>query len=304
MKMLRRAGTALLIALAACTDAGPRELVGPEGAKPAQNQVVTTMNICCSATLYKGATYQVYVDIYDQNYQPMNNQTVYWSHGNNGVAIIWGSGHNVTVEAANVGTTTIYASAGTLTRSVTLTVIAAPVVTTVQVTPSPVSLQVGQTRQLTATAYSQYNQVMSGKTATWSTDHSGVASISSGGNLQGVSTGSTTARATIDGVTGTTSVSVTPALYVSLSGTFMITSAGTYDWTASASGGNGTFYYQWEVDWWDTPFEGYVAVDTGNPLYMTLDGCDGGFDLRVKVTSGGSVTYSNLQTVENYAYCW
>lgn len=303
--VLWRAGAAaLLMALGGCTaDAGVRNIAGPDSAKPLQNHVAA-VNVCCSKTVYKGTTTAMEAYVYDWNNQRLFNESVLWTHSANGVASTTGAGNVVYIDAVAVGTTTIYAEVEGKLGSATLTVIAAPVVTSVQVTPSSVSLQVGQSQQLTAKAYDQYGNVMSGKTATWSIDHSTVASLSSGGSLQGVATGSTTARATIDGVTGTASVSVTPALYVSLSGTSMITSAGTYSWTASASGGDGTFSYQWEVDWNDTPFEGFVPIDTGNPFYMNIDGCDGSFEVRVRVSSGGSVTYAGGHFVENYASCW
>lgn len=304
MRRLATAAAALLAALGGCTaDAGVRNIAGPEGAEPLQNHV-SYVNVCCSKTVYRGTTTTMEAFVYDWTSQRLFNQGVFWTHSANGVASTTGTGDVVYINAVAVGTTTIYANVEGKIGSATLTVIAPPVVTTVQVTPSSASLQVGQSRQLTAKAYDQYGNVMSGKTATWSIDHPSVASISSGGNLQGVSTGSTTARATIDGVTATASVSVTPALYVSLSGTSMITSAGTYSWTASASGGNGSFSYQWEVDWNDTPFEGFVPIDTGNPFYMNVDGCDGSFEVRVRVSSGGSVTYASGHFVENYASCW
>lgn len=304
MKRPWRMGTALLVALAAaCTDGGPRNVAAPEDVGPAQNHVAH-VDVCCSKTVYQGSTTFMEAYVYNWSSQRIFNETILWSHSGNGVASTWGSSDVVQISAVAVGTTTIYANIEGKIASATLTVIAAPVVTTVTVTPSSASLQVGQTQQLTAKAYDQYGNLMSGKTATWSIDHSSVASVSSSGSLQGVSVGSTTARATVDGVTGTASVSVTPALYVSISGTSMITSAGTYSWTASASGGNGSFSYQWEVDWNDTPFEGFVPIDTGNPFYMSLDGCDGSFEVRVRVSSGGSVTYAGGHFVENYASCW
>jgi hypothetical protein len=298
MKRLREAGAALLLALAACTDAGPRDLAGPEDARPALNQVVTTVNICCSATLYKGSSYQVYLNIYDQNGQPMYNQGVYWYHGNNGVASIWGSGHAVTVNAVNVGSTTIYALVGGITRSVNLTVIAAPVVTTVTVTPSPVSVQVGASRQLTAKAYDQYNNLMSGKTATWTIDNSSVATVSSGGNLQGVAVGSTTVRATIDGVQGTASVGVQPQLSVSISGPLWVNNPGTQTWTANASGGNGTYSYRWYVEWNTSPTLDVLGTGSTESLY--IDGNSPSFFIVTVEVTSGTQTVSASEGVCNF----
>ena len=292
MSVLRRAGAALLVVLAACSDGGQRNLAGPEDARPGLSQI-TTVNICCSTTLYKGASYQVYLNIYDEYGQPMSNQSVYWWHSANGVAAIWGSGHSVMVEAVNVGTTTIYASTGGMTRSVNLTVIAAPVVSTVQVTPSPVSLQVGQSRQLTAKAYDQYGQLMSGKTATWSIDHSSIATLSSGGSLQGVSLGSTTARATVDGVTGTASVTVQPQLSVSISGPLTVNSPGQQTWTATASGGSGTYTYRWSVEWNTSPTPDILGTSDTESFYVD-EYTPTYFIVAVEVTSGGQTVVNQV----------
>ena len=292
MNVLRKAGVALLVALASCTDGGPRNLAGPDDARPGLSQI-TTVTICCSTTLYRGASYQVYVNIGDENGQPMYNQSVSWWHSANGVAAIWGSGHSVMVEAVNVGTTTIYASVGGMTRSVNLTVIAAPVVSTVQVTPSSLSLQVGQSQQLTANAYDQYGQLMSGKTATWSIDHSSIATLSSGGSVQGVSLGSTTARATIDGVTGTQTVTVQPQLSVSISGPLTVSSPGQQTWTAAASGGSGTYTYRWSVEWNTNPTPDLLGTSDMESLYVD-EYTPTYFIVAVEVTSGGQTVVKQV----------
>ena len=107
------------------------------------------------------------------------------------------------------GGATIYAYSGGYSASAYVYVSPPPapaVVTSVTVTS--VSVSPGQSAQLTARAYDQYGNQISGKTATWSIDDPGIAIISSSGVVTGQALGSTTARATIDGVAGAGTVSV------------------------------------------------------------------------------------------------
>jgi alpha-tubulin suppressor-like RCC1 family protein/uncharacterized protein YjdB len=73
---------------------------------------------------------------------------------------------------------------------------------------------------LTATARDAADSVISGKTITWLTDDSSVASISPSGILQGRARGSTAVRARVDGVEGaTTATVVMPVVLVKIAPT-------------------------------------------------------------------------------------
>ena len=85
---------------------------------------------------------------------------------------------------------------------------AAPVVS-VEVTPASASLLVGETVQLTATALNAEGEALPGRIATWSTDAPSVASVSSNGLVRAEGQGSATITATIEGKTGTSSITVT-----------------------------------------------------------------------------------------------
>jgi hypothetical protein len=285
--MKRRLSTtgALLVALAACTDASPRTPVGPDGAAPAMAHV-SSVHVCCPATVYEGARYDVWADVYDNQGQPLYNQPVYWSTSGNGVASIAGISNYAEVTAVAPGTTTFYALVDGLWASTSLTVLARPRVTTVQITPSPVKVQVGESRQLTARVYDQYGNQMTGQTVAWSIDHPSVASLGSGGMLQGAAVGTTTARATVSGVTGTASVTVEPYFAVSISGPLTVTTAGEYNWTATATGGTGGYSYRWWIEWNSAPGQldehgtastATLWVDEYTPSY---------FILYVEATSG------------------
>lgn len=298
--MNKIAGMATLLAmtLAGCTDAGSGKLIGPDYAKPGMSHV-SSISVCCPATVYEGVKYDVWADIYDNQGQPLYNQMVYWSTSGNGVASVAGISNHAEVTALAAGTTTIYANVDGLWASTTLTVLARPRVTAVQITPSPVNVQVGQTQQLTARAYDQYGNLMSGKTATWSIDNSSVATLSSSGSLQGAAVGTATARATIDGVTGTASVTVEPYFTVSISGPLTVTTAGEYTWTASASGGSGSYSYRWWIEW-NTSNGQRDEHGTGSTATLWVDEYTPSFFILYVEATSGSQTITSQTGVCNF----
>ena len=87
----------------------------------------------------------------------------------------------------------------------------APVVTTVSVSPSTASVQVGATTSLNATVKDQNGIAMTGQTVTWSSDKTGTATVNSSGVVSGVAAGSATITAASSGKSGTATITVTAA---------------------------------------------------------------------------------------------
>lgn len=75
-------------------------------------------------------------------------------------------------------------------------VVQPPVVATVTVTPSPVTLAVGGTQQLTATAYDAANQPIANVAFTWASSASAVATVSSSGLVTAIAEGDAQISAT------------------------------------------------------------------------------------------------------------
>src|SRR6185369_486590 len=71
-----------------------------------------------------------------------------------------------------------------------------PVVTSVTVTPSNSTMNVGQTAQLSATSIDQNGAVMSGQTIGWTSSNAAVAKVSTTGLVTAVAAGSATIKAT------------------------------------------------------------------------------------------------------------
>jgi len=83
-------------------------------------------------------------------------------------------------------------------------------VATVALTPNPVTLASGTTQQLTATVKNSLGTVLSGKPVTWTSSVPAVASVSGTGLVTGDTVGKTLVTATVQGVAGTDSITVTP----------------------------------------------------------------------------------------------
>lgn len=83
-----------------------------------------------------------------------------------------------------------------------------PSVATVDILGPTADLQIGGTAQLSATAKDAKGNTLTGKTVTWSTSSGTIATVSSGGLVTGVSAGTASITASIDGKTASRTVTV------------------------------------------------------------------------------------------------
>ncbi len=114
------------------------------------------------------------------------------------------------------GTATITATSGTINGSAPLTVSAA-VLTSISVSPASPSIAAGTTQQFTATGnYSDGSTQNLTSTATWSSSQTSVATVAAGGLAIGVDAGTSTITATSGSITGTTVLTVSQAVLVSI----------------------------------------------------------------------------------------
>ena len=130
------------------------------------------------------------------------------------------SGSQGRATAATTGTTTISATLGTISGSTTLTV-TAPTLVSIDITPASPTITQGTTIQLTATGtYTDSSTQNITTTVTWDSSNKGVGTVSNTAGSQGLASaltvGSTTISAIMAGVTGTTTLTVTNALLVSI----------------------------------------------------------------------------------------
>jgi hypothetical protein len=176
----------------------------------------------------------------------------------------------------------------------------APVVS-VEVTPASADLLVGGTVQLTATALNAEGEPLPGRTATWATDAPSVATVSTTGLVKGEGAGSATITATIEGKSGTSSVTVTvntvPVASVEVTpATTSVAVGGTVQLTATAKDAAGQPLtgraFTWSSDAQSIATVSASGLVTGHAegpatITATSEGKSG--TSRVTVTSGGQL---------------
>jgi len=157
-----------------------------------------------SATVAVGATQQLSATPLDANGNPLSGRAVTWVSGNTAVATVSSSG---LVTAVAAGSVTITATSEGKTGSSAITV---PVpVASVAVSPASATVSAGASVQLTATPLDANGNALSGRTVTWASGNTAVATVSTNGLVTGVGGGSAAITATSEGKTGTSAVTVT-----------------------------------------------------------------------------------------------
>ncbi|HSA57548.1 MAG TPA: Ig-like domain-containing protein [Gemmatimonadaceae bacterium] len=159
----------------------------------------------------------------------------------------------------------------------------APTVSSVELTPSSVSVQVGATAQLTAVARDGSGSAISAVTMGFTSLNTGIATVSASGIVTGVAGGLTKVIATSSGKSDTTTVTVTtlstapavrPGYYVAPNG--LSTNDGSYSrpWNlATALSGAGGRVQPGDTVWMRTgtykgDFRGAVSGTSGRPVVL------------------------------------
>ncbi len=146
---------------------------------------------------------------------------VTWSSSSQGVATISNAAGSIGLATPVApGTSTIGAALGTLSGSTILTVTSATL-NSISVTPANPSIAEGTTQLFTATgSYSDGSTFDLTQTATWASSMTSVATISNAAGTKGKASaagvGTTSVSAAFGGKTGSTILTVTPAVLVSL----------------------------------------------------------------------------------------
>ena len=148
----------------------------------------------------------------DASMQDLSAQ-VTWTSGTPATATVSGTG---LVTAAEVGTSTLTATLGARSGTATLTVTPAELVS-IAVSPATASIARGRTQAFVATGtYSDSSTQNLSATATWTSGTPAVASVTSTGVASGLAVGTSLVTATLGTVSGNATLTVTPAVLVSL----------------------------------------------------------------------------------------
>jgi trimeric autotransporter adhesin len=204
-----------------------------------------------SADLSAHQTLQLTATPEDASGNPIGGQTITWSSSDPYTASVSSTGLVTVVKTGGIGYTIISATADGKTGTSTINLIAAPVAT-VTLSPTSVTLNAGQTAQLTATAKDQYGDVITTDVASWSSSNTSVASVSSSGLITAAGSGSATITVTIGGVSANASVTVSQAAVASVTvapTTLSLTAGASSGLTATAKDANGNVLTGYPATW-------------------------------------------------------
>jgi uncharacterized protein YjdB len=156
---------------------------------------VSTVTVTPDAsTLDVGQTLQLSATLKDSVGRILSGRSVTWTSITPSIAIVNGAGQ---VTGVSPGTSRIAVTAEGKSAIATITV--NDVVATVVVSPNAATVQKGKTVQLSVTAKNANGGTIAGKTTTWSTSNSAIATVGAAGLVTVIGPGTAQIRATIDG---------------------------------------------------------------------------------------------------------
>src|SRR2546426_3763 len=172
------------------------------------NVPVATVTVApTSANLQTGQTVQLTATARDASGNVLSGRVITWSSSSSSVASVNGSG---LVTGAGAGSATITATSEGQSGTSSVTVTFVPVAS-VTVNPASASVQVGQTVQLSATPRDANGNPLPGRTVTWASTNTTVATVNGQGLVTAKVVGSATITATSEGQSGSAAITVTAA---------------------------------------------------------------------------------------------
>jgi uncharacterized protein YjdB len=226
----RRSAVAVAIALASFTGACK------EATKETPVQSIVGLPATDSVTV--GGSKQFTVNLLDNLGNVIPDRTASWSSSNNAVATVSSTG---TVTGVTTSAATITASAGGKIASMNL--IVQPAVAAVVLAPTDFTLQIGQTRQLTATITDAGGRAIAGRRVDFSSSDPAIATVNSSGVVAAVAPGTATLRAQSEGKTADSRVTVVQvavaSITISPAGSQTIQMNATLQLTATTRDANG-----------------------------------------------------------------
>jgi uncharacterized protein YjdB len=169
---------------------------------------VATVSVApATPTLTPGAVVQLSATLRDAAGNTLTGRAVSWSTSSPALATVSGAG--LVTAVAVGGPVTITATSEGKSGTATLSIVS-PVVTSVTVSPSQASVSTSGTTPLTVVVRDQNNIILTGRTVTWTSSNTAIATVSPSGIVSGVSAGGpVTITATTEGKSGTAAVTVT-----------------------------------------------------------------------------------------------
>ena len=254
-----------------------------------------------SATGNVGDAAQFSATTKDANGNVLTGRTITWSSTNTAVATVSSTGY---AKAVGAGSASLVATSEGKSGAAQITVngSSTPVpVATVTVSPATATGNVGDAAQFTATTKDANGNVLTGRTITWSSTNTAVATVSSTGYAKAVGAGTASLVATSEGKSGQAQITVNGSTPVPVASVTVSPSSATGNvgdaaqFTATTKDANGNVLTGRTVTWSSTNTSvvtvnstGYAkAVGAGSAsLVATSEGKSGTAQITVNGTSG------------------
>ena len=302
-----------VIAAASCGPHQPDLTVGGGSESP-----VATVEVSLAQSIGVNQSTQAVAITKDASGTTVTGRTVTWSSANATIASVTASG---LVKGLAAGTASIIATSEGKTGSAMLTVTAAPPppVASVTVSLGSSSITAGQTTQATATEKDASGNTLTGRTVTWSSNNTAVATVSGSGLVTAVAAGSAQITATSEGKTGSAALTVSsstppPVATVTVSlASASITAGQTTQATATEKDASGNTLTGRTVTWSSNNTAVATVSSTGlvtafaagsAQITATSEGKSGSAGLTVTaVTSGGPVVKECATPQSAWIFC-
>ena len=207
MRSVVLVSVAFLIAFACSGSPTSQTVYGSNG--PAPHLAVASIELRPNqASLLVSNTTRLVAIPKDASGNQLAGRTVQWSSSDSLIASVSDSG---VVHALQAGRTGVIATSEGVSAaaSVTVSALPAPPVASVSVSLAASSLTVGQSTQATAVEKDASGNTLTGRTATFASSNTAVATVSNAGYVTAISAGSAVITATSESVSGSAGVSVT-----------------------------------------------------------------------------------------------
>lgn len=258
-----------------------------------------------TATVQVGGSQQLTATPRNAAGSALTDRAVSWNSSAAAVASVDGSG---LVQAQAAGTAMITATVEGKAASAQITVIPIPVAS-VAVSPDSATLEVGSTRQFSATARDASGNVLTGRAFTWSSSAAAVAAVDSSGVIRAVAPGSATITATSEGQSAAATVTVVPVPVASITvspDTATLEPGATLQLEATTRDASGVVLTDRTVTWASSS-DAVATVDAAGAVHAvaagtasitaTSEGVNGSTTIRVVPPPVGSVQVGPTHTL-------
>ncbi|HEX6964194.1 MAG TPA: Ig-like domain-containing protein [Gemmatimonadaceae bacterium] len=168
---------------------------------------VASVTVSPSSTqITVGQTVQLHATTLDAQGKTLTGRSISWQSSNDGIATVSSSG---LVTGVAQGTVTISATSEGKTGKAQVGVAPVPA-NAVIISPSSATIVIGQTMQLSAQVTDAKGNVLQGRSITWTSQQSNIATVDANGKVTGVAQGTATITATSGSASGHATITVNP----------------------------------------------------------------------------------------------